>query len=116
VGETEPLRVRMGLHTAETEVRDGDYFGSEVNRAARLMSIAHGGQIVVSASTASLVEAGGIDLRDLGEHRLAGLSRPERVWQVCVPGWARRSSARPTASRPAHTNDPNNSAPTLRPF
>ena len=83
--QTEPLKVRMGLHTAETEVRDGDYFGGEVNRAARLMGIAHGGQIVVSAATASLVGAAGVELRDLGEHRLAGLSRPERVWQVCAP-------------------------------
>jgi predicted ATPase/class 3 adenylate cyclase len=83
---TEPLKVRMGLHTAETEMRDGDYFGSEVNRAARLMNIAHGGQIVVSAATASLAEAAGIELHDLGEHRLAGLSRPERVWQVSAPG------------------------------
>jgi predicted ATPase/class 3 adenylate cyclase len=82
----EPFKVRMGLHTAETEMRDGDYFGSEVNRAARLMNIAHGGQIVVSSATASLAEAAGIELRDLGEHRLAGLSRPERVWQVSALG------------------------------
>ena len=84
--DTEPLKVRMGLHTAEAEMRDGDYFGSEVNRAARLMNIAHGGQIVVSAATALLSEAAGIELRELGEHRLAGLSRPERVWQVCAAG------------------------------
>ncbi len=51
VGETGPLRVRMGLHTCEAEYRDDDYYGSEVNRAARLMSVAHGGQIVVSLAT-----------------------------------------------------------------
>jgi predicted ATPase/class 3 adenylate cyclase len=87
--DTEPLKVRIGVHTGEAELRDGDYFGSEVNRAARLMSIAHGGQIVLSSSTASLIDATAVELRDLGEHRLVGLSRPERVWQVCVPGLAR---------------------------
>jgi class 3 adenylate cyclase len=54
-GETGPLRVRMGLHTCEAEHRDGDYFGTEVNRAARLMGVAHGGQIVVSSVTSGLV-------------------------------------------------------------
>ena len=49
-----PLRVRMGLHTGTAELRDGDYFGSSVNRAARLMGVAHGGQIVVSQATADL--------------------------------------------------------------
>ncbi len=44
----DPFRVRMGLHTGPAELRDGDYFGTAVNRAARIMSIAHGGQIVVS--------------------------------------------------------------------
>ncbi len=84
----EPLRVRMGAHTGETELRDGDYFGGAVNRAARLMSIAHGGQVVVSTTTAGLLEATRFELRDLGEQRLTGLSRTERVWQVCVPGLA----------------------------
>ena len=51
---TAPLRVRMGLHTCEAELRDGDYYGSAVNRAARLMGVAHGGQIVVSAATGEL--------------------------------------------------------------
>ena len=46
-----PLKVRMGVHTCEAEVREGDYYGSAVNRAARLMSAAHGGQIVVSLAT-----------------------------------------------------------------
>ena len=54
-GASEPLKVRMGAHTGETQLRDGDYFGSAVNRAARLMSIAHGGQVVVSATTAGLL-------------------------------------------------------------
>ena len=47
--------MRMGIHTGEAEVRDGDYSGSAVNRAARLMSVAHGGQIVVSTATAELL-------------------------------------------------------------
>jgi predicted ATPase len=77
----EVLPVRMGLHTGEAELRDGDYFGSTVNRCARLMGVAHGGQVVCSESTASLVRDRK-DLRDLGEHRLRDLSRAERVWQV----------------------------------
>ena len=50
-----PLRVRMGLHTGEVESRDGDYFGTVVNRTARLMAIGHGGQVLCSATTAELV-------------------------------------------------------------
>ncbi len=53
-GATGPLRVRMGLHTCEAEFRDGDYFGPEVNRTARLMSVAHGGQIVCSGGDGDL--------------------------------------------------------------
>ena len=84
-GETGPLRVRMGAHTCEAELRDGDYYGSGVNRAARLMSVAHGGQIVVSAVTAGLCDDR-FTLVDLGEHRLRDLSRAEHVWQVDVEG------------------------------
>ncbi len=86
---TGPLRVRMGVHTGEAESRDGDYFGSAPNRAARLMAIAHGGQVLVSSVTAELVGAAlgdGARLADLGEHRLRDLSRPERVYQLAVPG------------------------------
>ncbi len=75
------LPVRMGLHTGEAELRDGDYFGSTLNRCARLMGVAHGGQVVCSAATVELVRDRD-DLTDLGEHRLRDLSRPERVWQV----------------------------------
>jgi class 3 adenylate cyclase len=80
------LPVRMGLHTGQVEIRDGDYYSVEVNRTARLMSLAHGGQIVVSAATAELARESAFELRDLGEHRLAGLARPERVWQLCPAG------------------------------
>jgi predicted ATPase/class 3 adenylate cyclase len=88
-GELGLLRVRMGVHTCEAEYRDGDYFGSEVNRAARLMSVAHGGQVAVSASTSSLVRDGSVDLVDLGEHRLRDLTVAERVFQVHAPGLVR---------------------------
>jgi predicted ATPase/class 3 adenylate cyclase len=86
------LGVRMGVHTCEAECRGGDYYGSGVNRAARLMSVAHGGQIVCSAATADLARdrlAEGITFADLGEHRLRDLSRAERVFQVCAPGLRR---------------------------
>jgi predicted ATPase/class 3 adenylate cyclase len=76
--------VRMGIHTGESVERGGDYFGPTVNRAARLMAVAHGGQVVVSGATAPLVD--GFELRGLGEHRLRDLSRPERVHQLVVDG------------------------------
>src|SRR6187200_1914037 len=75
------LPVRMGLHSGEAEVRDGDYFGSTLNRCARLMGVAHGGQVVASAAVAALVREQ-VALVDLGEHRLRDLSYPEHVWQV----------------------------------
>jgi predicted ATPase/class 3 adenylate cyclase len=77
----EPVRVRIGLHSGEAEERDGDYFGTAVNRAARLMAVAHGGQVVCSSTTAELVE-GNVTLVDLGEHRLRDLDRPMHVFQV----------------------------------
>jgi predicted ATPase/class 3 adenylate cyclase len=83
------LRVRMGLHTGEADERDGDYFGPEVNRAARLMAIAHGGQIVCSPATAELVGGHlppGVSLADLGVHRLRDLSEPLRVFEVVGDG------------------------------
>jgi len=76
-----PLRVRMGLHTGEAEARDNDYFGTAVNRAARLMAVAHGGQVVCSAATAGVVDAE-VELVDLGEHRLRDLDQPVQVFQV----------------------------------
>jgi hypothetical protein len=79
------LRVRMGLHTGSPETRQGDYFDPVLNRAARLMAVAHGRQIVVSSATEQLARDNlplGIGLLDLGEHRLADLSRSERMFQV----------------------------------
>ena len=77
------LPVRMGLHSGEAEVRDGDYFGSTLNRCARLMGVAHRGQVLVSATVAALVRER-FALIDLGEHRLRDLSYPEHVWQAGV--------------------------------
>jgi predicted ATPase len=79
----------MGLHTCEAEFRDGDYYGSAVNRAARLMSVAHGGQVVVSAATSELLRDTPVELVDLGEHRLRDLTTVERVFQLHAPGLAR---------------------------
>jgi predicted ATPase/class 3 adenylate cyclase len=76
-----PLRVRVGLHTGEAEVRDGDYFGTAVNRAARLVAVGHGGQVICSSATAELADAQ-VALVDLGEHRLRDLDRPVHVFQI----------------------------------
>ncbi len=86
---TGPLRVRMGIHTCQAEVRDGDYYGSAVNRAARLMSVANGAQVVLSLATEELAREGlpgDVSLLDLGEHRVRDLSHTERVFQLCAPG------------------------------
>jgi predicted ATPase/class 3 adenylate cyclase len=83
------LRVRMSLHTGVVEERDGNYFGPAVNRAARLMALAHGGQVVASAATADVVADAlppEVKLADLGEHLLRDLSRREHVFQVEAPG------------------------------
>ncbi len=74
------IRVRMGLHCGEAEERDGDYFGTAVNRAARVMAAGHGGQVIATQAFAEL--AGTDALVDLGEHRLRDLTAPQRVFQV----------------------------------
>jgi class 3 adenylate cyclase len=80
-GTTRPLRVRMGLHTGEAELRGGDYFGTAVNRAARLAAVGHGGQVICSSATAEVSDSD-IGLVDLGEHRLRDLDRPMHVFQI----------------------------------
>jgi class 3 adenylate cyclase len=86
---TGPLKARIGLHTGTAEHRDDDYFGPALNRASRLMTVGHGGQILVSNATAALVRDE-LDeqhaLRDLGDHRLKGIARPERVYELVVAG------------------------------
>ena len=78
------LPVRMGLATGEAELREGDYFGAVLNRAARVMAAGHGRQILLAESTAVLL--GGIDLVDLGPRRLRDLPTPVGVFQVRAPG------------------------------
>jgi predicted ATPase/DNA-binding SARP family transcriptional activator len=80
-----PLQVRMALHTGDAELRDGDYSGPAVNHGARLRAAGHGGQILLSQTTAALVREhlpGGVGLRDLGTHRLNNLQRPEPIFQL----------------------------------
>jgi class 3 adenylate cyclase len=78
------LPVRMGLATGEAELRDGDYFGAVLNRAARVMAAGHGGQILLADSTAGLLS--GVDLMDLGPRRLRDLAAPIGVFQVRAEG------------------------------
>lgn len=78
------LPVRMGLATGEAELRDGDYFGAVLNRAARVMAAGHGGQILLAESTAGLLS--GMDLLNLGPRRLRDVPTPVGVLQVRAPG------------------------------
>src|SRR5580693_10321298 len=78
------LPVRMGLATGEAELREGDYFGAVLNRAARVMAAGHGGKILLDGATAVLVS--GIDLIDLGPRRLRDVPTPVGVFQVRAPG------------------------------
>jgi class 3 adenylate cyclase len=83
------VSVRMGLHTGEPYRNDDEYTGVAVHRAARMCTIAHGGQVLLSGSTAAIIDdhaVDGIALRDLGEHRLKDIARPERVFQVVADG------------------------------
>src|SRR5262245_47692373 len=87
-GATGPIRVRAALHVGAAQQRDGDYFGVPLNRVARLCAAGHGGQILLSLAAQELVRDAlpkGASLRDLGEHRLKDLARPERIFQVVAP-------------------------------
>ena len=77
---SEKLHVRIGLHTGTPLLSEEGYVGTDVHRAARIAAAGHGGQVLVGAATAALVERG--DLRDLGEHRFKDLASPERVFQL----------------------------------
>lgn len=82
------LRVRMALHTGAAEDRDGDYFGQTLNRVARILSTAHGGQVLISLPTQELVRdhlPPGVQLRHMGEHRLKDLARAEHLYQLVAP-------------------------------
>lgn len=83
-----PIRLRIGLHTGEVQLRDELYVGPTINRTARLRDLAHGGQVVLSAATGDLVTGrlpADAWLVDLGRHPLRGLPRPEWVMQLCHP-------------------------------
>src|SRR5215210_7061694 len=82
------MRVRMALHTAAATPRDGDYLAAGLNRLSRLLAAARGGQILVSLAAQDLARDAlppGAGLRDLGEHPLRDLYRPERVFQLLHP-------------------------------
>ncbi|MFL5673731.1 MAG: ATP-binding protein [Chloroflexota bacterium] len=97
---SDPIRVRMGLHSGEAHLAGDDYGGFDVNRAARVAAVGHGGQIVLSETTTALVEDAlpeGTALRDLGRHLLRDVPRAERLHQLDVAGL-------PTAFAPLRTN------------
>ena len=78
------LPVRMGIATGEAELRGGDYFGTVLNRAARVMAAGHGGQILLDGATADLLS--GVDLIDLGPRRLRDIAKPVEMFQVRAAG------------------------------
>jgi predicted ATPase/class 3 adenylate cyclase len=95
------VRVRMGIHTGIGMLGGDDYVGIDVNRAARIASAAHGGQVLVSEATRALVEAdlpSGATLRSLGEHKLKDVARPEHLAQLVIDGV-------PSAFPPIQTGD-----------
>jgi predicted ATPase/class 3 adenylate cyclase len=96
-----PIRVRMGIHTGSSEERAAAYFGSEVNSAARIMSAANGGQVLVSAATAQLLAQtrSGYELVDRGVHALRDLDRPEHLFEL-------RHPRLPEVREALHTVDP----------
>lgn len=87
-----PFLVRMAIHAGVADERDGDYFGPVVNRVARLLEVANGGQVVASGSVAGLIDLSRIDgmtLTDLGQHRLRDLTSPERIHALHHPSLRR---------------------------
>jgi DNA-binding NarL/FixJ family response regulator/class 3 adenylate cyclase len=82
-----PVRVRIGIHTGEPTLEDGDYYGIDVHLAARLCEAGHGGQVLLSQSALEHLD-GSVESRDLGEHLLRGLPAPERIHQLLSPGLA----------------------------
>jgi predicted ATPase/class 3 adenylate cyclase len=87
-GAIGPLKVRMGLHSGISQERDGDYYGWDVNLAARIMGLGYGGQILLSEVTTKLVGRSlppGSSLADLGDHRLKGVAPVARIFQLCHP-------------------------------
>ena len=103
-----PLKVRAALHTGAAEQRDNDYFGTTLNRTARLLSIGHGGQTLLSAVTQELVRDNlppRVTLASLGEHRLKDLQRPETVYQLQHPDLAQEFPPLRSLNNPALPNN-----------
>ena len=83
------MPVRMGVHSGSAQLRDGDYFGPTVNRAARLQDTGHGGQILLSQASAGLIDGHlppDVTILDLGRHQIKDFPTPERVYQILAPG------------------------------
>jgi len=90
--ETGALRVRMGIHTGAAELRDRDYHGPALNRAARLMSVGHGGQVLVSLVTSELVR-GRASISGISGRTCSAVSpTPSTCSRSCIPGWSRSSA------------------------
>jgi class 3 adenylate cyclase len=103
-----PIVVRMALHAGVCEERDGDYFGPAVNRVARLLTVASGGQVLVSGVAAELLSdelPEGVDLRELGTRQLKDLSRPERIYEV-EAAFLAAPQAVPAATQPGSPAGP----------
>lgn len=106
------LRVRMGMHTGRPIVHDGDYFGPAVNKSARVMSVAHGGQILLSTETITALESfralldDGITFQDLGPHRLKDLDEAAHLHQVEYPALVERQFPPPSTLDPERNNLP----------
>ena len=92
------LRVRMGLHTGEPAIRDGAYYGLDVHQAARIAQAGSGGQVLLSQRTRDALQSSH-ELADLGEHELAGLDEPVRLFQLNVPGLPSRFPPLTTARK-----------------
>jgi class 3 adenylate cyclase len=89
LGPIETLRVRVAIHTGTADRRDGDYYGPTLNQASRMMSVAHGGQVLLSQTSVDAVRhtlPDGLGLLDLGDHRLRDVAVPQRVHQLTIPG------------------------------
>jgi predicted ATPase/DNA-binding SARP family transcriptional activator len=98
------LQTRVALHTGEAQLREGDYYGGTLNRAARIRSLASGGEVVVSRSTRDVVVdviSADLELIHLGEHELKGLQRSELVYGLKGPGLRLRDGKRTDRSRNA---------------
>jgi predicted ATPase/class 3 adenylate cyclase len=106
------LRVRMGIHTGRGQLGGDNYVGLDVNRAARIATAGHGGQVLLSDATRALVDRElppGVGIRDLGEHRLKDLDNPERIYQLAIGG-------QPDAFPPLRTKRSGNIAPSATSF